>query len=109
MVNYSKLGNLKSAEMCVFLKMLFESRSTPNTGELQNKLNQVIKADEHRLIYDKIQTLELQKEKIAEQIDRLSGPHDIDNDAYTKFQKYFGIYKTINQSILKQHSRIIGM
>lgn len=109
MVNYSKLGNLKSAEMCIFLKMLFESRNTPNTGELQNKLSQVIKDDEHRLIYNKIQTLELQKEKIAEQIDRLSGPHDINDEDYAKFQKYFEIYKTINKSILKQHTRIIYM
>ena len=108
-MDYSILTNTQSPEMCMFFNMIFESRNTPNTGELQNKLSQVIKADEHRLIYNKIQTLELQKEKIAEQIDRLSGPHDINDEDYAKFQKYFEIYKTINKSILKQHTRIIYM
>ena len=102
-MDYSILTNTQSPEMCMFFNMIFESH---NKSEHINKLKQTfdatIRYNELKIYRDKMKKLQLQKHNVSKQIDMLSGPAGMSGTQYAQWKKWVEIYKTINQSILKQ-------
>ncbi|MBR4891798.1 MAG: hypothetical protein IKZ34_01270 [Alphaproteobacteria bacterium] len=106
-MNYSKLKNTTSSEMCEFFIMLFSAQNkAQNIPALMQTMSKTVEQDDFFKQSKKINILSAKQDKILSEIDRLSGSYGYINKNYAKLNQLYDLYNTINQSILKRTSKL---